>query len=131
MKTCKTCGETKPFTKSAGNAGGYVPNCKPCRNAYNRSKVTQESRRRAHVKHQYGISIEQVNDMRDEQGGCCAICSTPLTNWGHRSGPHIDHCHTTGKVRGLLCASCNLGLGKFRDSTDILERAVSYLRRVS
>lgn len=134
MKQCKTCGETKPltsFTPSRVNAGGYVPSCKPCRNAYNRSKVTTESRRASHIKHQYGLTPADVERMREEQGDCCAICGTGLTGWGHKSGPHIDHDHATGKVRGLLCAACNLGLGKFQDSVAVLERAAAYLRRVS
>lgn len=134
MKECKTCGEVKPltaYTPSRVNAGGYLPNCKACRNAKNRSYATTESRRAAHIKHKYGLLPEDIERMRHEQGDCCAICRTALAGWGHKTGPHVDHDHETGKVRGLLCAACNLGLGKFRDSAAVLERAAAYLRRVS
>lgn len=64
--------------------------------------------------------------MLEAQGGRCAICGT--TGWGGKYGtPVIDHCHRTGKVRGILCQKCNVGLGKFGDTTHLLDAAIRYL----
>jgi hypothetical protein len=59
------------------------------------------------------------------QGGVCAICSAPDESLKKRLC--VDHCHTTGAVRGLLCDNCNTALGKFRDNADTLRRAITYL----
>jgi hypothetical protein len=71
----------------------------------------------------YNLTVEQVNVMA-EAG--CRICGT--TDWKGRHGrPHVDHDHATGKVRGILCDSCNLGLGKFKDDPALLRVAADYL----
>lgn len=61
----------------------------------------------------------------------CRICGKPLTKVGGTKDQvaHIDHDHETGKVRGLLCQECNIGLGKFRDNTEYLLSAISYLNK--
>jgi hypothetical protein len=64
--------------------------------------------------------------MWELQEGRCAICKSPLSEG--QKGHAVDHCHTTGTVRGLLCPSCNLGLGKFRDDPQLLSEAVRYLQ---
>lgn len=72
--------------------------------------------------------------MLSAQGDLCAICGKQATGTGTRGGPprfHVDHDHVTGKVRGLLCGGCNIGLGGFRDSKSNLISAVSYLGRDS
>ena len=74
----------------------------------------------------YGLTRETWDAMIIAQNGLCGICANPMVK--HRE-PCIDHCHDTGKVRGLLCVSCNLGLGKFEDSTEILSRAILYLTK--
>ena len=55
------------------------------------------------------------------QSGRCAICTDPMTN------PHVDHCHSSSTVRGLLCTNCNVGLGQFKDDPTRLLAAVAYL----
>jgi len=70
---------------------------------------------------QYGISLTEYNAMFKRQKGCCAICRSD-------GKLHVDHCHAGGAVRGLLCEACNFGLGKFKDSRDLLKRASLYLR---
>jgi len=83
-------------------------------------------RRDAKLRHYFGITIETYNDMLARQFGRCAICKT--TNWGGRwNSPCVDHCHLTGKIRGLLCLLCNRGLGNFRDNVDLLQAASEYL----
>jgi len=74
-----------------------------------------------------GINQKEFENMLNLQGGKCAICGTN-TFIGAGKTPHIDHCHKTGKVRGLLCQKCNLGLGSFKDSEDIILKAVEYLK---
>jgi hypothetical protein len=75
-------------------------------------------------KRQYGVSQDQFDDMLASQSNSCAICQT--TEPGSRAF-HVDHCHETQQVRGLLCHHCNTGLGLFRDNTALLMRATEYL----
>lgn len=76
----------------------------------------------------YGISAEQFVAILERQSGGCAICGT--TEWpGKGNAPHVDHCHRTNEVRGILCNNCNNGLGRFADDPDRLEAAAAYLRR--
>lgn len=77
----------------------------------------------------YGISIDDYNTLFQTQNGCCAICKRPEsevvnTKYKHL---HVDHCHKTGNVRGLLCPKCNALLGSAVDSVDILSSAIVYL----
>src|SRR5690348_3193138 len=74
----------------------------------------------------YGITTEIYNQMWAEQKGCCAICKRHETEFAKRL--HVDHCHTTKKVRGLLCHNCNLAIGRLREDVDVLLNAVEYLR---
>ena len=76
----------------------------------------------------YGLSETEFFALFVEQGGECAICSTPLTIVGPERA-NVDHDHATGVVRGLLCWQCNTGIGKFRDDPDVLSAASAYLRR--
>lgn len=73
----------------------------------------------------FGMSLKDYQNMLDLQGGACAICKGHSGKKGHRY--HVDHCHSTGKVRGLLCSRCNLLLGKAKDDVGILIAAVNYL----
>ena len=81
----------------------------------------------------YGITQNDYVEMLLDQKGVCAICNLPETIVDKRSGQvqllSIDHDHTTGKVRGLLCTQCNHGIGKFKDSITVLQSAIDYLDR--
>jgi Recombination endonuclease VII len=77
----------------------------------------------------YGLTMDQFTGMLESQKSVCAICQS--TSDRKVIFPVVDHCHATGRVRGLLCANCNHGLGKFKDSPDLLMRAVEYLIRGS
>jgi hypothetical protein len=83
-----------------------------------------EQKRATMLRLRYKLTPEQVAVMKEAQQGCCAICGvgldTTITN--------IDHCHTTGKVRGLLCVNCNRGLGAFGDNVRNMEKALEYLK---
>ena len=85
----------------------------------------------ASLKKHYGMTIDEYEKMYDKQKGLCFICGNPETtqcNNGKSRKLAVDHCHKTGKIRGLLCTSCNRGLGYFQDSIDLLTKATEYLR---
>lgn len=74
------------------------------------------------LKEAYGLSADQYEQMWDAQAGCCAVCRKYI--------PYklaVDHCHDTRKIRGLLCTTCNMGLGAFHDDPTVLRRAALYI----
>lgn len=81
----------------------------------------------------YGITLEDYNILREQQNFCCAICKRHEEEVEQSRSSrtayalHVDHCHTTHKIRGLLCSNCNTMLGKVRDSVDVLRSAIEYL----
>ncbi len=80
----------------------------------------------SYLKSEYGITIKDYFSILNEQNECCAIC-------GNRTDAKrlaVDHCHKTGKVRGLLCSNCNLGLGCFKDDKNNLKKAIDYLLKI-
>lgn len=77
------------------------------------------------IKRKYGLSKEEWQKMFEEQGGCCAICSRHQDTYNRPL--HVDHCHTTGKIRGLLCWKCNEFLGLIKDSVPTIEKMISYI----
>jgi hypothetical protein len=83
------------------------------------------------IERQFGITAEGYQNMLDAQNGVCAICKKPetATRLGTTIKMPVDHCHKTGKVRGLLCDSCNKGLGQFLDDPDALRSAADYLEK--
>jgi hypothetical protein len=149
MKTCNKCGQTKPvseYSRKSASKDGYQPSCKVCCAAahlvwsrQNPDKVREYAQRqkakdpvkfkkkqnRAMLKHRRGITLEDKTAMLTSQGGGCAICGDPLDAESRYS--HVDHSHSTGKIRGILCGECNRGLGAFRDNAESLESAISYL----
>lgn len=86
----------------------------------------RDQTKKSHLKREYGISIEQKQQMISAQNNCCAICLGPLI-----PHPYVDHIHGTNPVivRGVLCGGCNLGLGHFKDSPERLIKAASYLQK--
>lgn len=73
----------------------------------------------------FGLTFDEYINLRKTQNDCCAICGESQENLA--VGLNIDHNHVTGKVRGLLCNSCNTALGSFKDSEEILNKAINYL----
>jgi len=73
-------------------------------------------------KRRYGVTYDQIEEIRIAQHNLCAICNNDLGSYC------VDHCHKTSKVRGLLCNNCNVGIGLFKDSTYNLTNAISYLK---
>lgn len=150
MKICKTCGVEKPFSEyhiaqKAGYVGTdgykrttdvYKAHCKECyrkkqnknyhelpveKQRYRRRKKNPEYHRAYKLKTKYGLTTEQFSAMIVEQNSCCKICNCFLDN------PQIDHNHTTGKIRGLLCRNCNTSLGLLNENVDTLRSMIDYL----
>lgn len=140
-KLCPDCGETKPlecFTPNAKTRSGRVTNCHPCQSKrmteWNRTKRTPEQFERARLRHRrknlresYGITLEDYDALLKDQAGRC-ICGTT------KPGPrvrhfHVDHDHSDGSIRGLLCQDCNMAIGILSDDPERLELLAAYLRR--
>lgn len=138
MRQCKTCKIEKPkslFPSNKKYKDGIRPHCIDCRQAYEVKNYHKNKHKRPYVYEndknrkllkEYGISYSEYLIMLEAQNGGCAICGT--TSTGNRKAFHVDHCHKTGKVRGLLCGNCNSGIGNLRDSIPLLERAIEYLK---
>jgi sulfur relay (sulfurtransferase) complex TusBCD TusD component (DsrE family) len=83
--------------------------------------------RKDNLKHRYGITESQFDQMAQEQNHCCKICNKAPT----KRGLFVDHCHKTKNVRGLLCYHCNIALGHMKDEPTRLEEAAAYLRNAA
>lgn len=95
---------------------------------------TQEELKELYLKGnlaRFGITIEEYRAKLEEQEYRCKICNIHQSEIGENKRLVIDHCHETNKIRGLLCPTCNLGLGHFRDSIDTLQSAINYLKNLS
>lgn len=132
LEVCTLCNEDKPlddFYKHKLGRHGRDSACKECRAAINRERrrdpAIREREHRQKVARVFGIPVTQYDEMLGSQSGVCAICGKPQA--GKRSRLHVDHDHSTGKVRGLLCNTCNAGLGSFRDDSGLLHAAIKYL----
>lgn len=94
-------------------------------------KYREENKQKIQVwmwKHFYNLSLEQVDGMLIAQDHKCKICGESLKKG---KGRHVDHDHKTGKVRGILCHTCNTGLGSFKDDQKLLESAIQYLKETA
>ena len=99
-----------------------------------REKAKEYGKRNPHIKFaqrlkQYGITPDDYIQMLGNQNGECAICGSPDSGCIKKERLHVDHCHTTGKVRGLLCTNCNQAIGKFKDSPELLRLAAMYIEK--
>ena len=134
MKVCTKCGELKPLSEYShkrpkGRKPGLQPRCKSCaKQDTNDWKIKNEHRRRElYLQRTYGISENEYNAMILSQNNSCIICGKEFSSiWG-ADAPVVDHCHITGKVRGILCNECNRGLGYFHDNKEALMNAINYL----
>jgi len=151
-KFCRDCGNNHPvenFNKKASALDGLATYCKPCikirsskwhsknkeyRNEYSRTHYKEHIQEYRHrwINLTYGLSYEDYNQLLQKQSGGCAICGIPLKLHSGIESEYevakVDHCHKTGKVRGLLCHKCNIGLGNFNDNVDLLEKAKKYIK---
>lgn len=147
-KTCKNCRAVKSsddFYKNKTYASGVSNTCKVCH--YQQCKLNREKNpekykahkdnwikknpewakfvtSRAHWKRRYGITPEQYDVLKLKQNNQCAICLSPPE--GCRLS--VDHCHKTGRIRGLLCRQCNAVLGLLKEDPSLFFRAADYLK---
>jgi hypothetical protein len=95
-------------------------------------KLHPEKIRNSRLKYTYGIDSGEYAEILQKQNNVCAICKEKETKLNKNSGEvkrlAVDHCHKTNKIRGLLCFDCNSSLGKFRDSIELLNSAIGYLK---
>lgn len=113
-KHCRGCGEVKPhmeWHRKNSAPDGLASRCKACKAATGPA---------GHLRRKYGITEAERDEMIGAQGGVCCIClAAPATQ--------VDHCHKTGRVRGVLCFNCNSGLGLLGDDPAAMNRAAEYL----
>ena len=151
MKRCNDCGESKPldeFHRNVRKKDGHNLICKACANARTRgwrkahperaeknradtrrwNEENPDYRRRQMLQSKYGIAPEQYDALLSVQDGRCACCGTNEAGgqWGTF---HVDHCHDTGRIRGLLCNRCNTAIGLFGDTVEGVDMAAAYMRR--
>jgi len=135
LKRCSHCRQVKSveeFTRHKSNKDGLSCYCRPCKRVmakkYNKQPRVVRQIRDRQLQRAYGITLEDYNLLYDQQKGMCALCGKTGKRFGLRDGLHVDHNHKTNRVRGLLCNTCNRGMGLLQDNPVILERAVEYLR---
>ena len=139
MKKCTVCKKSlsyEHYHRSKQTKDGYGYRCKSC-DKQARLKYQQENKERFQevnrkklLKNRYGISLEEYNTMLEQQNYSCKICNSKQSSSPHGSSNFaVDHCHGTGKVRGLLCNHCNRGLGLFKDNAELLKTALNYLEK--
>lgn len=146
LKTCHVCKELKPldaFSKMKSSKDGHQRRCKDCFNAWHRNLPAKSKQRRKNyyeankerlldiakwrrLLQTYGITKEQYTELLLGQDYKCAIC--PRSHFDERNGLVVDHDHTTGTIRALLCDRCNVGLGSFGDDIQRLLNAANYLK---
>ncbi len=141
-KKCNRCGAVKSFkefNRRTGSVTGLCSYCKEC--AVNDVTTHYAKNRRdpewyeknvvAKKLVKFGLSLNDYKRLLADQNGVCAICSKPETRkiYGKTILMAVDHCHKTGRVRGLLCGGCNKGIGHFGDDPSLLVSAADYLRR--
>ncbi len=159
MKTCTKCLTDLPLSEFyKGKKGRLRSVCRRCTNRENETRRSSNldkyraierkswrdnfdkngpSKRAASrtwkLKSVYGLSLAEFEKMLIDQDNSCAICSAVLLasvrGRGRAFVACVDHDHKTGEVRGILCNSCNRGLGNFQDDPEALERAAAYLRK--
>ena len=126
-KHCGCCNKDLPldaFAKNKAKKDGLQERCTACRSIHHKEKG-HVSHRERNLRINYGVDSSWYNAKLESQDGCCAICGTD-DNGKRRFA--VDHDHSTGKVRGLLCDTCNRALGMFGDSVKILQNAAEYLK---
>jgi hypothetical protein len=120
LKECVSGGCTNPprnpTTRKENGNYRYYSYCEGCINCRER----------------YNMTVPERQVMVDAQDNKCAICNSELAGWGKgwsADSSAVDHCHTTGKVRGILCYHCNTGIGQLKEDITVLKSAIKYLEK--
>ena len=146
-KCCSKCNLVRSISDfyKRSDANGYKSECKKCSSkrsrkwevenrdkknlrSRNRGKSSEE-RRRSSLMSKFKMTEVDYNKIYNQQNGKCAICGSASYGKAGATKLAVDHCHKTGKIRGLLCFNCNTMLGKVKDSIETLESAIIYLKK--
>lgn len=100
-----------------------TPKGRLAENRYRNKRYQTDSEKSKRLFLRYGITLEEYKQILEAQDNGCCLCGRRDTK-----PLHVDHDHKTGKVRGLLCSSCNMGLGLFGDDSNLLQKAINYLK---
>lgn len=147
MKICTKCKKIGDFSKDKTKKDGLHSICKKCQKITtqnylknntdvhekrkqisklwrtNNYEKSQQSVTNATLKSKYGITLNEYNELLKNQNFCCAVCFDVPT----KQRLHVDHCHKTMKVRGLLCQACNVSIGKMKDDPSLLRALANYV----
>lgn len=132
MKLCKKCNEEKDlsnFHKNKSTKLGVFNYCKKCHSIDRKNSYDYDKSKNRRLINTYNLTTEEVENLYLSQNKCCKICNKEYPTVSKHGGLYIDHCHTTGKVRGLLCSRCNVLLGNCNDNIKILNAAIDYLNK--
>lgn len=155
MKKCSKCKRDKSLEEFYNNKSakdGKESWCKPCIKIFDHLKIKNESSERRkqrlerHKKWRednkeyrksyryqhnllsnYGLSLDDYEELQKKQNFVCAICKKEPIGKPPNGKLHVDHCHETNRIRGLLCSNCNKGIGIFYENVDYLKSAINYL----
>lgn len=125
---CPKCGETEISKFYIDKKGGRTNStCRECHKIECKERWHTRTLldRWASRNYKYGVTKDFLIGLYEDQDGKCKICGNKPTT---QRGLHVDHCHKTGVVRGLLCHGCNTGLGNMKEDPEILLKAIAYLR---
>lgn len=135
LKYCPKCKTDKPlelYNKHAKETDGLQRLCRDCQKKSSKKYLSTEkgaiTTRQAHLKRKYNINIQTYKELLLSQDNKCKICGVSSNPDSRANYLVVDHNHTTGDIRGLLCTKCNALLGLALDREDILERAKQYLK---
>lgn len=141
FKVCSRCRQNKPissYQKNRSKVDGVGTYCSTCATEISKEWQSKNTKKGGkyigwleyisayQLRKKYGISPKELDGMIQVQMNKCAICGREPNG---KKRLFVDHCHKTGKVRGLLCTNCNLGLGSFKDDIERLKTAIAYLER--
>lgn len=132
LKKCSKCQTLKPIDEFYTRKSKPVAKCKPCIWAKQKEWYGQTKPARKIALKRYSMTTSEYDSILGLQGGVCKLCGSqatvPYSNTNSTiRALSVDHDHGTGKIRGILCGNCNLGLGYFRDKIELLEKAIQYL----
>ena len=156
LRTCSKCKRALPFSEfsvaapNKGRKDGYESQCKECRRKAakrwkeNNKEAVREYKRKCnrelhykiasyntYFKRLYNMTFDEAVQYATDKGLTCMVCGKPLQLWltgDKRDCVHLDHCHDTGVVRGILCSKCNSALGLFNDDINLVRNALEYLK---
>lgn len=131
LKVCNLCKANLPDSSYGLKKGRLQSRCNPCKAKWMKDYIStpkgKKSQKDSYYKSKYRMSFDDVKELVEKQGNRCRICHSIFNGYLLSESPCVDHNHTTGKVRGVLCNSCNRGIGYLRDNPMYLMNAAQYL----